>query len=233
MYEARGYYRPQRDCIMFTRDEVGFCAVCRRAIERVMGYTRERVDEGTAEQTAAAAARYLEGLETRAVLPRRGRRTYGGFGRAAAGGALQRRGGAGAARRLRVAGIGATAGGRFFGYVHGGTLRRRSRPTGWPRLGIRTRPWPHQPGDALEEIGLGWLLDVLRLPAGSAGAFVTGATMANFSGLAAARHAVLERAGWDVEATVCTARPPSRWWPARRPPLGNQGLGLLGLGGAT
>jgi hypothetical protein len=37
LYEARGYYRPQQDCIMFTRDEVGFCAVCRRAIERVIG----------------------------------------------------------------------------------------------------------------------------------------------------------------------------------------------------
>ena len=36
MYEAQGYYRPQEDCIMFTRDEVGFCAVCRRAIERVI-----------------------------------------------------------------------------------------------------------------------------------------------------------------------------------------------------
>lgn len=36
MYEARGYYRPQQDCIMFTRDPVGFCAVCRRAIERVI-----------------------------------------------------------------------------------------------------------------------------------------------------------------------------------------------------
>jgi len=35
-YEARGYYRPRQDCIMFTRDEVGFCAVCRRAIERVI-----------------------------------------------------------------------------------------------------------------------------------------------------------------------------------------------------
>lgn len=35
-YEARGYFRPQQDCIMFTRDEVGFCAVCRRAIERVI-----------------------------------------------------------------------------------------------------------------------------------------------------------------------------------------------------
>jgi hypothetical protein len=36
MYEAKGYYRPQADCIMFTRDEVGFCAVCRRAIETVI-----------------------------------------------------------------------------------------------------------------------------------------------------------------------------------------------------
>jgi hypothetical protein len=36
MYEGRGYYRPQADCMMFTRDEVGFCAVCRRAIERII-----------------------------------------------------------------------------------------------------------------------------------------------------------------------------------------------------
>jgi hypothetical protein len=35
-YEARGYYRPQTDCTMFTRDPVGFCAVCRRAIERII-----------------------------------------------------------------------------------------------------------------------------------------------------------------------------------------------------
>jgi hypothetical protein len=36
LYEARGYYRPQEDCIMFTRDEVPFCAVCRRAISGVV-----------------------------------------------------------------------------------------------------------------------------------------------------------------------------------------------------
>jgi hypothetical protein len=35
-YEARGLYRPQADCIMFTRDRVPFCAVCRRALERVI-----------------------------------------------------------------------------------------------------------------------------------------------------------------------------------------------------
>ena len=40
-YEARGFYRPQVDCIMFTRDEVPFCAVCRRAIEGILDlYTR-------------------------------------------------------------------------------------------------------------------------------------------------------------------------------------------------
>jgi IgA Peptidase M64/Peptidase M64 N-terminus len=36
MYEAKGYYRPQADCIMFTRDEVGFCSVCRHGIETVI-----------------------------------------------------------------------------------------------------------------------------------------------------------------------------------------------------
>jgi hypothetical protein len=43
LYEAKGYYRPQADCIMFTRDEVGFCGVCRRAIELVIAlYTARR-----------------------------------------------------------------------------------------------------------------------------------------------------------------------------------------------
>ena len=36
MYEARGYYRPQADCVMFTRNQVPFCAVCRRALEDVI-----------------------------------------------------------------------------------------------------------------------------------------------------------------------------------------------------
>ena len=40
-YEAKGLYRPEVDCIMFTRDEVGFCDVCRRAIERMIDmYTK-------------------------------------------------------------------------------------------------------------------------------------------------------------------------------------------------
>ena len=35
-YEERGFFRPQTDCTMFTRDDVPFCAVCRRAVETIL-----------------------------------------------------------------------------------------------------------------------------------------------------------------------------------------------------
>jgi len=35
-YDAQAYYRPQLDCVMFTRDDVPFCRVCQAAIERVI-----------------------------------------------------------------------------------------------------------------------------------------------------------------------------------------------------
>ena len=41
-YEAKGYYRPQSDCIMFTRDSVGFCAVCRRALQETLDLYAKR-----------------------------------------------------------------------------------------------------------------------------------------------------------------------------------------------
>jgi glutamate/tyrosine decarboxylase-like PLP-dependent enzyme len=52
---------------------------------------------------------------------------------------------------------------------------------------------------ALEEIAIQWICDLLRLPPGTGGGLVTGASMANFCGLAAARHALLSRQGWNVE----------------------------------
>ncbi len=96
----------------------------------------------------------------------------------------------------------ASAGGRFFGFVVGGTLPA-CLAANW-----LAAAWDQEAGQAtsspiasaLEEVCLRWLLDALCLPAGSGGGFVTGCTMANFSGLAAARHALLKRAGWDVEA---------------------------------
>jgi len=104
----------------------------------------------------------------------------------------------------------AMAGRRYFGFVIGGSLPA-ALAANW-----LAGAWDQNPGlfaaspigTVLEEVSLGWLLDVLKLPAGSAGAFVTGATVANFTALAAARHAVLERVGWDVEADGLFGAPP-------------------------
>jgi glutamate/tyrosine decarboxylase-like PLP-dependent enzyme len=104
----------------------------------------------------------------------------------------------------------ASAGGRYFGFVIGGSLPA-SLAANW-----LASAWDQNAGlvaaspvaATLESISLKWLLDVLRLPKNSAGAFVTGATMANFTSLAAARHAVLARVGWDVERDGLQDAPP-------------------------
>jgi glutamate/tyrosine decarboxylase-like PLP-dependent enzyme len=89
---------------------------------------------------------------------------------------------------------------RFFGWVMGG-----SHPVGVAADWL-TSAWGQNAGiyactpagAVAEETAAGWLLDILRLPPGCSVGFVTGATMANFVCLAAARDAVLRRAGWDV-----------------------------------
>src|ERR1700679_1206525 len=60
----------------------------------------------------------------------------------------------------------------------------------------------------LEEIVLAWMVDLLGLPDGSGAGFVTGTTMANFTALAAARSALLQRSGWNVEEDGLFAAPP-------------------------
>ena len=60
----------------------------------------------------------------------------------------------------------------------------------------------------LEEIVQDWVLDLVGLPAGSGAGFVTGTTMANFSALAAARSALLQRAGWNLEEDGMFGAPP-------------------------
>jgi glutamate/tyrosine decarboxylase-like PLP-dependent enzyme len=104
----------------------------------------------------------------------------------------------------------ATAGGRFFGFVVGGSLPAAIAAnwlaTAWDQNSSFAAL---SPGVAtLEETSLRWLLDVLSLPPTSGGSFVTGATMANFTALSAARHAVLEKAGWDVESDGLFDAPP-------------------------
>jgi glutamate/tyrosine decarboxylase-like PLP-dependent enzyme len=63
-------------------------------------------------------------------------------------------------------------------------------------------------GAVLEDVALGWVQELLGLPSDAAGSFVTGATMANMTCLVAARHALLARAGSDVEAQGLFGAPP-------------------------
>jgi glutamate/tyrosine decarboxylase-like PLP-dependent enzyme len=95
----------------------------------------------------------------------------------------------------------ASTGGRFFGFVIGSSLPEAVAAswlaTAWDQ---NTGLLAASPATTLlEQIALDWMLEVLDLPPESGGAFVTGCQMANFTGLAAARHAVLRRQGWDVE----------------------------------
>jgi len=95
----------------------------------------------------------------------------------------------------------ATTGGRYFGFVIGGTLPA-ALAANW-LAGAWDQNAAMQvmaPGAAqIEEIVREWTLDLLGLPSSSGAGFVTCTTMANFSGLAAARSALLQRSGWNVE----------------------------------
>ncbi len=95
----------------------------------------------------------------------------------------------------------ATTGPRYFGFVIGGALPAALAANwmagAWDQNASLTVMSPV--AARIEEIASEWLLDILGLPAGCATGFVTGATMSNFTCLAAARHALLDRAGWNVE----------------------------------
>ena len=105
-----------------------------------------------------------------------------------------------------------TGGPRFFGFVIGGAL-----PVGIAADWL-TGAWDQNGGgyvvapalSVVEEVAAGWVRELLGLPAGSGVGFVTGGQMANFTCLAAARHAVLRDAGWDVEADGLQGAPEVR-----------------------
>ena len=162
---------------------------------------------------AARAARYLHGLKDRRVAPTR--EALGALGRLAP--PLPEHGLAPEQVLDLLDEVGspatlATAGPRFFGFVIGGSLPATVAASvlgaAWDQnAGLRvTSPV----AAALEDAAIAWLLDVLGLPAGTGVGFVTCATTANLSGLAAARHALLGRLGWNVEAAGLFGAPPLR-----------------------
>jgi glutamate/tyrosine decarboxylase-like PLP-dependent enzyme len=106
----------------------------------------------------------------------------------------------------------ATTGGRYFGFVIGGTLPA-ALAANWLAGAWDQNASMHvmSPVAAhLEEIVIAWMTELLGLPQGSAMGFCTGTTASNFSALAAARTALLKRAGWDVEEDGLFGAPPIR-----------------------
>jgi len=126
-----------------------------------------------------------------------------------------------------------SAGPRHFGFVMGGSLAA-ALAANW-----LASAWDQNAGlfvatpvaTLLEEVALGWLLDVLALPRECGAGFVTGATVANFTALAAARHTVLAHAGWDVEARGLFGAPEIQVAVSEEAhPSVTKALGMLGLG---
>ncbi|MDB6115381.1 MAG: Pyridoxal-dependent decarboxylase, partial [Lacunisphaera sp.] len=185
-------------------------------------------------EASARAVRYLENIQTRAVAPS-----------PAAIEALRAfdepipAGPSAPAETLRLLdevgspGTMGMAGPRFFGFVIGGslpvTLAANWLAGAWDQNSVLYRASPATAH--IEQVALRWLLDVLRLPAGGSGAFVTGATVANLCALAAARHVVLQRAGWNVEADGLFGAPPITVIVGEEiHPSVTKSLGVLGLG---
>lgn len=152
--------------------------------------------------TAARAARYVSGVRTRRVAPTP--EVIAGLN--ALGGPLndEPMDPEQLIALLDEAGSPATiasTGGRYFGFVTGGSLPAAMAAnwlaTAWDQ---NTALFAQSPvGARLEEITSAWLIDIFGFSSTCGVGFVTGATVANFTALSAARHALLARAGWNVE----------------------------------
>jgi glutamate/tyrosine decarboxylase-like PLP-dependent enzyme len=125
------------------------------------------------------------------------------------------------------------AGPRFFGFVMGGSLPAALAAD------FMTSAWDQNTGlynvtpatARLEQVALRWMLELLDLPRETAGAFVTGTTVAHITALAAARHAVLAKAGWNVEADGLFGAPPIAVLVSDEVhPTLLKALGVLGMG---
>src|SRR6201986_4269181 len=130
-------------------------------------------------------------------------------------------------------GLVASPGGRYFGFVIGGT-EPAAIGADW-----LTSVWDQNAGlyvccpssAVVEEVAGGWLAELLGLPAGVGFGLVTGCQMAHVTALAAARHGVFARAGWDVGARGLIGAPAVRVLAgAERHITVDRALRLLGFG---
>lgn len=127
----------------------------------------------------------------------------------------------------------AATGGRYFGFVIGGALPAAVAANWlagiWDQNAALSVMSPV--AAKIEEIVLAWIIELLGLPQSVGAGFVTGTTMANFSALAAARSALLQRAGWDVEDAGLFGAPPLRVVVGEEAHVSLlKALALLGLG---
>jgi glutamate/tyrosine decarboxylase-like PLP-dependent enzyme len=127
----------------------------------------------------------------------------------------------------------ATAGPRYFGFVTGGALPVAVAVSwllaAWDQNAALSVMSPV--GTRLDDVALRWVVELLGLPSGTGGGFVTGATMANVTCLAAARDAVLSRAGWDAAGLGLVGAPPVQVVAgAEAHATVGKALGLVGLG---
>ena len=162
---------------------------------------------------AARAARYIETIDNRPVAPSSDAVAH----LAALGGTVPEKPSNPADVLRLLDNVGspatvATAGGRYFGFVIGGalpaTLAANWLAAAWDQNACMRvmSPVAAKAEDTVRE----WITDLLGLPAQSGIGFVTCTTMANFSGLAAARSEILARAGWNVEENGLFGAPPIR-----------------------
>ena len=104
----------------------------------------------------------------------------------------------------------ASSGRRYFGFVIGGStpaaLAASWMVNAWDQNAAMRTMSPV--ASELEEVVLAWVCEALQLPAGCAGGLMTSATMANFTGLIAARYALLAKAGWNVNDDGMFGAPP-------------------------
>jgi glutamate/tyrosine decarboxylase-like PLP-dependent enzyme len=154
------------------------------------------------EETAVRATRYLAGIKSRRVSPA----PESIAGLESLGGPLPEHSSDPATVLALLDDAGspatvATTGPCYFGFVIGGAvpaaLAANWLAGAWDQNAALSVMSPV--AAKVEEIVLGWMIDLFGLPAGCGAGFVTGTTMANFTALAAARSALLKRSGWDVE----------------------------------